>query len=547
MCKISYMIKRITCHIVASIIFAAYCQDAVVTNLNDQFHTQIVITNATSFDFARLETNSINVDLYKDKHTNVRSLSIDLPTIRKVLMVKPLNARSNNGKSIKIDNMYVDTLALKQNDIKHAIVDSISTTNLLVNDLSPETLFLDNEHICKVFSIDSLQVVVHNPNMHLDNSTAYVKAIDVVDSPYISKMLVIDNSKFSIDVTTNTYAQLSYLKTIETFENNYINSHNALEEVKLNDIRKLDDKLYARWTKILESNATCNIALVRNKKIRRIAGEAWIFNGMYNAYVKKTMQDNLNFLKAEGYNAVLVRFNCTEDKDLLSKMIDDIKASSFEVFGTYTGLDGKRPVWNPFIQPEVLEEYVAAIAPKLTGFFLNWRTTSNHVRILPIEFFNYMCNTLRSCNSSILIYGEIYFGRIDPLRMKTLMYTIPKNVTGVVINNMGYYGYNTSYIINSLFTQAVPGYRKLDKIGQVIGYGPYYCSRPEHHAHLNLRSEYEYKHAVENAFKRTGYGTVTMLHDGVDDNQTSLVAGQNCTRSYDTTDNILYDVNSMLR
>ena len=102
--------------------------------------------------------------------------------------------------------------------------------------------------------------------------------------------------------------------------------------------------------------------------------------------------------------------------------------------------------------------------------------------------------------------------------MTTLAYTAPENITGVVINNMGYYGYNITYIVNNLFTSAVPNYRKLDKIGQVIGYGPYYCSRPEHNMHLSLDDEYKYKESVEVAFKRTGYSTVTMSHDGVDDN-----------------------------
>lgn len=122
------------------------------------------------------------------------------------------------------------------------------------------------------------------------------------------------------------------------------------------------------------------------------------------------------------------------------------------------------------------------------------------------------------------------------------MYTLPENATGVLINNMGYYGYNITYIVNSLFTSIVPNYKKIDKIGQVIGYGPYYCSRPEFNANLTLEKEYSYKSKVETAFMRTGYGTVTMSHDGVDDDQTSLVSGNTGkSRCYDTTDNILYD------
>ena len=61
------------------------------------------------------------------------------------------------------------------------------------------------------------------------------------------------------------------------------------------------------------------------------------------------MLKNLSFFKSKGYGAVLVRFDCLEDKDKLVDMIDDIKAAGFEVFGTYVGQDNLKPVWNPYI------------------------------------------------------------------------------------------------------------------------------------------------------------------------------------------------------
>ena len=91
-------------------------------------------------------------------------------------------------------------------------------------------------------------------------------------------------------------------------------------------------------------------------------------------------------------------------------MVDDIIDAGFEVFGTYVGQDNLQPTWNPYIDPETIEEYFALLAPKFTGFLLNWRSTSSHVKILPIEFFNYICNTVRKHNSQVLIYGEVYYG-----------------------------------------------------------------------------------------------------------------------------------------
>ena len=170
------------------------------------------------------------------------------------------------------------------------------------------------------------------------------------------------------------------------------------------------------------------------------------------------MLENLEFLKSRGYDAVLVRFRCSEDLSKLKQMVMKIKENGLEVFSAYVGLDGENPRWNPFIDPDTIERYVSEIAPLCAGHFLNWRSTSSHVKMLPAEYFNYMCRILRKYNSSILIYGEVYYGRIDPLHEKTLIYTAPENVTGVVINNMGYYGYNITYIVNSLFAKAVPNY-----------------------------------------------------------------------------------------
>lgn len=111
------------------------------------------------------------------------------------------------------------------------------------------------------------------------------------------------------------------------------------------------------------------------------------------------MLSNLQFFKQHKYNAVLVRFDCTEDIAKLAAMVNDIKSSGFEVFAVYVGKDNMRPRWNPFIEPNAIESYMQVIAPKCTGLFLNWRSTSSHAKILPAEFFNYICSIARMYNS----------------------------------------------------------------------------------------------------------------------------------------------------
>lgn len=574
---------------------AAFAQEVTiltVTNLTDKLHTRIEYDKSTGMDIRRLNLDSIHADKHKSRHTTIKDMSIKPIGLRKVLMVKPLMTKDDEGKTVQAGDIYVNTYAVRKLDTKNMLIDGGKTSNMLVKDLSPNVFYLNDGKLSligtKSMSVNSLGV----NSMSLDNirpftinvagadvnnltvssicidggkispltisslgltSTEVKKLeanllaitklnptiINVTDSSSVSSIMVIDNSQFKVDVTEETYAELAEMKLIYNFEQDY--NESIKTEVKLNDVRQLDRKMYIKWINILAANKTTNIQMVKNRIRRKIVGEAWLYNNKYDASTKANMLKNLAFLKSKGYDHILVRFDCSEDIEKLSKMVDDIKEAGFGVFMCYVGQDNLQPRWNPFIDPETIEAYFKEIAPKCAGMLLNWRSTSNHVKILPIEFFNYVCNTVRKYNDQILIYGEVYYGRIDPLRMTTLIYTSPANITGLVINNMGYYGYNTTYIVNNLFATSVPDYKKLDKLGQVIGAGPYYCSRAEFDMHLTLDQEYNYKDKVETAFRRTGHGTVTMLHDGVDDNQTSLVAEPGSNLWHDTMDNILYD------
>ena len=91
--------------------------------------------------------------------------------------------------------------------------------------------------------------------------------------------------------------------------------------------------------------------------MHKIIGEAWIYNDMYSQDNKDNMLKNLSFFKGKGYDSVLVRFDCSEDKEKLVSLLDDIVSAGFNVFATYTGQDNASPDWNPFIEPEVIDEY----------------------------------------------------------------------------------------------------------------------------------------------------------------------------------------------
>ena len=274
-----------------------------------------------------------------------------------------------------------------------------------------------------------------------------------------------------------------------------------------------------KWLDVFDKHKTCNINFIKSTKTPKIIGELKIEND--EQYLStddmERLDTNLNILKTQGYDSVLVRFYVGQNLEFIKKMIIHVKEQGFDIYLTYTGLDNRKPIaWNPFVDSSKLDFYISELAPYATGWFLNWRCTSQHVKLLPKEFYNFLCNTIRTYNNHCMIYGEIYYGQIDPLRTNALIYNIPENVSGVLINNMGFYGYNHAFIVNKLFMNAIPEYKKLSKIAQVVGYRPYYASR--HNQYLSIDEEYSYKKKIENNFKRVKCGTLTFIHDGVDDN-----------------------------
>ena len=126
----------------------------VVTNLNDKLRTQVTIDNTTGIDIRRLNPDSIHADKHKSRHTTVKSLKIDVPTARKVVMVKPLSTRDESGNKINVDNIYIDSFAIRKLDNKNIIVNSLTTKNMLINDLSPSVFYLNDGKLCLVGTKD---------------------------------------------------------------------------------------------------------------------------------------------------------------------------------------------------------------------------------------------------------------------------------------------------------------------------------------------------------------------------------------------------------
>lgn len=163
------------------------------------------------------------------------------------------------------------------------------------------------------------------------------------------------------------------------------------------------------------------------------------------------------------------------------------------------------------------------------AMFLTWRAMFVHVKLMPVEFFNFMTYNARKGNSSIAIFGEAFHGRVDPLVRTCLTIAFVENMNGYVVCNVGYYAANIDYAIDVRCGEGIPNFKTMRNIGQVVGVCPYYCSKQN--AKLPFEKQIEYKKIVEQALKNKGLMIVTYLNDGCDDHEAP---------TYGTTDNLVY-------
>ena len=503
--------------------------ELIETNLTDNLRTKIKFRKSRNIDINRLIKLSRITDQHKRRRLRMtNSLSISSMSISEILGAKIFTYN---------EKPYALT--------KRGILNTLTTTNIYVNNLSP-VIFMQkyqigqkNQLLTKLNAIKLHSIGNVFAGVSLTDSISLLNAsklqildssINNIDMTIDRNVYIIDSSIFNVVITEQILKELARDTAIFSYEKS-----KQFDIAYFKDLKNLEIDKYYEWISFLNQYIDLDIEFIKNTNQYRIIGEVKIENDRYDQDLKQQMIDNLMILKQHDYDSVLVRFDCSQNLDLIIQMINDIRSTGLRVYTVYVGLDNRKPIqWNPFVDPKTIENYISKIAPLSDGWLLNWRSTSAHVKLLPKEFFNYICATVRKYNKSCLIYGEIYYGRIDPLRTTALIYNIPKNVTGVVINNMGYYGYNHQFIVNKMFINSVPNYRKLDKIGQVIGYRPYYSSKEN--LYLETREEYAYKKKIEHNFNRVRCGTVTMLHDGVDDNYAEDIS------LYQSQDNIMYDV-----
>lgn len=322
-------------------------------------------------------------------------------------------------------------------------------------------------------------------NEKLTNQVFKTKIRKDINLRKLKKNLIIKiNKKSKTDKLLNFKAK-EYIKNLDT-----------LSETNL-----------VEWSNILNQNTTANIEYIANTNKYKIIAEARLIN---NSYDTIKLKNNLDVLKQLGYNSVLVRFDCSEDIIVLKNLVKDIKNNGFNVFITFIGDDYNTKKWSVFINPANIENYFKELSPEALGVFLCWRRGTSIKRyVIPIEYYNYICNISRKYNKNILIYGEVFYGSLESqYQQEAKLYSnIPENITGILIHNYGYINSNRAYIINKLIKNNISNYNKLNIIGIVNGTAI---------IQKNIKTEYKYKKYIEKSFNKLNCSTITFLRNGFD-------------------------------
>lgn len=332
---------------------------------------------------------------------------------------------------------------------------------------------------------------------------------ELVKTKKINKIRKLSVSKFkkakTISERGKQVFQQDYLKTLENSSDDVIES----------------------WSDIISDHETCNIKYIKNTKQFRIQNEVKLYNNEYDGEILK---NNLTLLKSLGYDSILVRFDCTEDVTVLQSLVKEIKTEGFNIFLTYSGDNYLDEKWSVFTNVGEIETFLKTLAPEATGLLLNWGFgTSINNYIIPEQYYNYICNTARKYNDSILIYGEVFYGKVNRQyeSSHSVHYNIPKNVTGVVVSNFGFYNNNRKYALEKMFKQYVPNFSELDVIGLSLGI---VTTRKT----LSFQDEYKSKKYVEDSFRSLNCSTISNFRN-------VSLREHNKPETVDTTKNILYN------
>lgn len=120
------------------------------------------------------------------------------------------------------------------------------------------------------------------------------------------------------------------------------------------------------------------------------------------------LEDNLKIRKEQGFNAVLMTFDGTENPADLVALARHIKTAGFNVWFAFGGREDLKA--EVFPDPERLAGMLKSLAEVSDGFFACWRRTSAHLFVQDDAFMAFTAACVRLGSPKIPMAGEIYRG-----------------------------------------------------------------------------------------------------------------------------------------
>ena len=222
---------------------------------------------------------------------------------------------------------------------------------------------------------------------------------------------------------------------------------------------------------------------------------------------RRTLNANLAYYKAEGYNAVLF---LVEDLDHLDETLALIRAvksgyglAVWAAYGGNTSLGECDPV--TFLNPAKYQAWLTAVAPEIDGWLLAYKRTSCHLFMQDAPYIHTVVTALRKGNPELPIVGELYYGYTYRFRSDHTAYYSRNsfaNASADIIQNRGHFNVDRKTVM-----------RQLDKpgIGVVIGRKVMYLTTTSD----TWSAARKIKLRIERDYLRSGaIGTITEHGDG---------------------------------
>ncbi len=270
----------------------------------------------------------------------------------------------------------------------------------------------------------------------------------------------------------------------------------------------LDSSAWKKWLAIYRKNEPYTLEYKPLPADLRIIAEA---KCPADADQVSALDRNLEFYGKQGYNAVLLTFDTTEDIGRLLDTASLIRAHGLKIVCAYSGPENLR--WSVFRDPDVIADYVSRVCAVSDVYLIGWRRTSCHLLIQDDAFRNHLLRSARKFNPNIAVLGEAYYGQTAHSNLRThyVSYNVPENASGVLLFGIGYKGVALEIAMTGMF----PAVKDMPRIGLAIGEKPYFDTHND--TGKTFAQNLAVKQRIERRFRAGGcVGTLTIRGDGSD-------------------------------